>query len=142
MTAVKIFYEGSRACVRVGRGESDWFEVDVGLRQDSLMSPWLFSGYMDGVVREVNANVQGEGLVMLGMDGGEWRINHLLFADDTALVAGSEENLKRLVEEFGRVCKSWGHTLMQRVASVLISVTLALEPVAGRSPLPRDTGPE
>ncbi len=35
-----------------------------------------------------------------------------------------------------------GHTLMQHVASVLISVTSALEPVAGRSPLPRDTGPE
>ncbi len=34
----------------------------------------------------------------------EWRINQLLFADDTALVAGSEKDLKRLVEEFGKVC--------------------------------------
>ncbi len=31
MRAVKSFYEGSRACVRVGSGESDWFEVNVGL---------------------------------------------------------------------------------------------------------------
>ncbi len=38
--------------------------------------------------------------------------------------------------------KSWGHMLMQRVALLLISVTSALEPVAGSSPLPRDTGPE
>ncbi len=36
--------------------------------------------------------------------GGRWKTNHLLFADDTALVAGSEEDLKRLVEEFGSVC--------------------------------------
>ncbi len=41
---------------------------------------------------------------MLGENGGEWRVNQLLFADDTALVAGSEEDLKSLVEEFGRVC--------------------------------------
>ncbi len=35
------------------------------------MSPRLFNVYMDGEVREVNARVQGEGLVMLGEDGGE-----------------------------------------------------------------------
>ncbi len=57
MRAVKSFYEGSRACARVGRGESDRFEVNVGLRQGCVMSPWLFNMYMDGVVREVNARV-------------------------------------------------------------------------------------
>ncbi len=31
MRAVKSFYEGSKACVRVRRGESDWFEVNLGL---------------------------------------------------------------------------------------------------------------
>ncbi len=67
------------------------------------MSPWLFSVYMGGVVREVNARVEGRGLVMLGEDGGRWRINQL-FGDDTALVAWSERDLKRLVEELGRVC--------------------------------------
>ncbi len=68
MRAVKSFNEGSKACVRVGRGESDWFEVNVGLRQGCVMSPWLFNVYMDGVVREVNARVQGKSLVMLGED--------------------------------------------------------------------------
>ncbi len=38
--------------------------------------------------------------------------------------------------------KSWGHTVEQRVASVLVSVTSAIEPVAKSSPLPQDTGPE
>ncbi len=68
------------------------------------MSPWLFNVYVDGVEREVNARVQGEGLVMLGEDGREWRMHQLLFAGDTALVARSEKDLKRVVEEFGRVC--------------------------------------
>ncbi len=46
MRAVKSFNEGSRACVRVGRSESDWSEVNVGLRQDCVMSPWLFNVYI------------------------------------------------------------------------------------------------
>ena len=37
------------------------------------------------------------------MNGGRFEINHLIFTDDTALVADSEENLCRLVSEFGRV---------------------------------------
>ncbi len=56
-------------------GVRDWFEVNVGLRQDCVVSRWLFNVYMDVVVREGNARVQGEGLVMLCEDGGEWRIH-------------------------------------------------------------------
>ena len=40
-----------------------------------------------------------------GSRGGRFEINQLLFADDTALVADSEEKLGRLVSEFGRVCE-------------------------------------
>ena len=54
LKAVKSFYVDSRACVRVGNDVSEWFPVNVGLRQGCVMSPWLFNVYMDGVVREVN----------------------------------------------------------------------------------------
>ena len=67
------------------------------------MSPWLFNVYMDGVVREVNARVLGKGLELLSANGGRFEINQLLFADDTALLAYSDEKLCRLVSEFGRV---------------------------------------
>ena len=56
-----------------------------------MMSPWLFNVYMDGVVREVNVRVQGKVLELLSANGGWFEINQLLFADDTALVADSEE---------------------------------------------------
>ena len=81
------------------------FPVNVGLRQGCVMSPWLFNVhiYMDGVVREVNVRVLGKGLELLGANGGRFEINQLLFADDTALVGDSEEKLRRLVTEFGRV---------------------------------------
>ena len=60
---------------------------------------------MDGVVREVNVWVLGKGLKLLSANGSRFKINQLLFADDTALVADSEDKLCRLVSEFGRVCE-------------------------------------
>ena len=65
------------------------------------MSPWLFNVYMDGVVREVNFRVLGKVLELLSANGGRFEINQLLFADDTELVADSEEKLCILVSEFG-----------------------------------------
>ena len=61
--------------------------------------------YMDSVVRLMNARVLGKGLELSSVNGGRFEINQLLFADDTALVADSEEKLCRLVSEFGRVCE-------------------------------------
>ena len=91
----------------VGNDVSEWFLVNVGLRQGCVMSPWLwlFNVYMIWVVREVNVRVLGKGLELLSANGGLFEINQLLFADDTALVADSEEKLCRLVSEFGRVCE-------------------------------------
>ena len=105
LKAVPNFYVDSRACVQVGNDVSEWFPVNVGLRQGCVMSPLLFNVYMDGVVREVNVRVLGKGLELLSANGGRFEINQLLFSDDTALVADSEDKLCRLVSEFGRVCE-------------------------------------
>ena len=52
-----------------------------------------------------NVSVLGKGLKLLSANGGRFETNQLLYADDTALVADSEEKLGRLVSEFGRVCE-------------------------------------
>ena len=44
---------------------SEWFPVNVGLRQGCVISPWLFNVYMDGVVREVIVRVLGKWLELL-----------------------------------------------------------------------------
>ena len=80
LNAVWSFYVDSRACVRVGNDVSEWFPVNVELRQSCVMSPWLFNLYMDGMVREVR--VLGKGLELLSANGGRFEINQLLFADD------------------------------------------------------------
>ena len=53
----------------------------------------------------MNVRVLGKRLELLSANGGRFEIHQLLFADDTALVADSEEKLGRLVSEFGRVCE-------------------------------------
>ena len=84
---------------------SEWFPVNVGLRQGCVMSPWLFNVYMDGVVRGVNVRVLGKGLELLSANGGRFEINQLLFAYHTALVADSENKLCRLLSEFVEYAK-------------------------------------
>ena len=50
LKAVLSFYIDRMACVRVVNNVSEWFPVNVGLRQGCVMSPWLFNVNMDGVV--------------------------------------------------------------------------------------------
>ena len=60
---------------------------------------------MDGVVREVNARVIGRGLMFIDQGGNNWRVNQLLYADDTVLLGDSKENIQRFLNEFGKVCE-------------------------------------
>ena len=74
-------------------GMSEWFGAEVGLRQCCVMSPWLLNMYMDGVVREINSRVWRRGVGMIGYRINAWRVNQLMYTDDTLLIADSEENL-------------------------------------------------
>ena len=100
LNAVKSFYKGSVACVRIENCTSDCFSVNIGFRQGCVMSPWLFNIYMDGVVREVKDNTEGIGIKLVNKNGVEWIMSQLLYVDDTTLVAESEENLQYLVNQF------------------------------------------
>ena len=104
LRAVKSMYEGARAAVRVDGELSEFFDLNVGLKQGCVMSPWLFNLYMDGVIREVKGRAVDVG-VSLVRDGMEWKIPVLLFADDTVLLSEDEWELQGLVNEFGTVCK-------------------------------------
>ena len=58
-----------------------------------MMSPWLYNLYINGVVREVNVRVLGRGLKLVAGNDNAWQLNQLLFADDTVVLADSEEKL-------------------------------------------------
>ena len=54
---IKAFYRNATACVRVEGELSESFDVEVGVRQGCVMSPWLFNIFMDGCMREMKARV-------------------------------------------------------------------------------------
>ena len=85
LKAVKSFNSESRACVKGESGMSEGFGVEVGLRQGSVMSPWLFNMYMDGVVREVDRRLGERGGEMIGQRGNVWWVIQLLYADECQL---------------------------------------------------------
>ena len=85
-------YAGQEATVRTGHGTTDWFQIGKGVRQGCILSPCLFNLYAEYIIR--NAGME-EARAEIKI---AWRnINNLRYADDTTLMAESEEELKSLL---------------------------------------------
>src|SRR5678816_4156031 len=70
LNGIKSMYEDSEACVRINGVKGDWFSINSRVRQGCVMSPWLFNLYMDGVMKELEVGVAGNGVKMMEMSGG------------------------------------------------------------------------
>ena len=80
---------GQEATVRTGHGTTDWFQIGKGIRQDCVLSPCLFNLYAEYIMRNA-----GLGETQAGIKIAERNINNVRYADDTTLMAESEEELK------------------------------------------------
>ena len=78
--------------VRTGHGTTDWFQIGKGVRQGCILSPCLFNFYADYIMRNA-----GLGEAQAGVKIARKNINNLRYADDTTLMAESEEELKSLL---------------------------------------------
>ena len=87
---LRNLYAGQEATVRTGHGTTDWFQIGKGVRQGFILSPCLFNLYAEYVIR--NAGLQE---AQAGIKNARRNINNLRYADDTTLMAESEEELKR-----------------------------------------------
>ena len=84
------------------------------------MPPWLFNVFMDGVMTKVREAVGDVGATLWdARSNSEWKVEWLIFADDTVLVGDSEEKLERLVQEFGSVCRIWKLTVNEGKSKVM-----------------------
>jgi hypothetical protein len=77
---VKGMYKSVQSSVLVGEGQTEWFELSTGVRQGCVMSPILFSLFINGLAREIKK--RGKGVKM-----GSTRVKLLLYADDIVLLA-------------------------------------------------------
>ena len=89
---LRNLYAGQEATVRTGHGATDWFQIGKGVRQGCILSPCLFNFYAEYIMRNAGLEETQAGIKMAGRN-----INHLRYADDTTLMAKSEEELKSLL---------------------------------------------
>ena len=82
-------YEGQNAMVRTGHGTTDWFQIGKGAHQGCILSPCLFNLYAEYIMRNAGLEEAQTGIKIAGRN-----INNLKYADDTTLIAESEEELK------------------------------------------------
>ena len=85
-------YAGQEVTVRTRHGTTDWLQVGKGVRQGYILSPCLFNLYAEYIMRNAGLEEAQAGIKIATRN-----INNLRYADDTTLVAESEEELKSLL---------------------------------------------
>ena len=91
---LRNLYIGQEAIVRTGYGKTDWFQIGKGVCQDYIVSPCLFNLYAQYVMRN-----DGLEEARAGIKIAERNINNLRYADDTSIMAESEELKSFLMKE-------------------------------------------
>ena len=89
---LRNLYEGQEATVRTGHGTTDWFQIGKGVCQGCILSLCLFNFYAEYIMRNAGLDEVQAGIKIAGRN-----INNLIYADDTTLMAESEEELKSLL---------------------------------------------
>jgi hypothetical protein len=98
--SIKALYSNNEYCMQLNNEFTDWFDVNIGVRQGDSMSSTLFALYINDLavkIKELN----------MGISIGEVIISMLLFADDLVLIADSEENLQKMLDFTYEWCLKW-----------------------------------
>ena len=89
---LRNLYAGQEATIRTGHGTTDWFQIGKGVLQDCILLPCLFNLYAEYIMQNAELDEAQAGIKTAGRN-----INNLSYADDTTLMAESEEELKSLL---------------------------------------------
>ena len=89
---LRNLYTGQEATVRTGHGTTDWFQIGKGERQGCILSPCLCNLYAEYIMRKAGLDEAQAGIKIARRNP-----NNLRYADDTTLMAESEEELKSLL---------------------------------------------
>ena len=89
---LRNLYAGQEATVRTGHETTDWFQIGKGVHQRCILSSFLFNLYAEYIMQNAGLDESQAGIKMA-----QRNINNLRYADDTTLMAESEEELKSLL---------------------------------------------
>ena len=113
---LRKLYAGQEARVRTGHGTTDWFQIGKGAHQDCILSLCLFNFYVEYIMQNAGVNE-----AQAGVNISRRNINNLRYADDTTLMAESEEELKSLLMKVKEECKKAGLKLITQKTKIMAS---------------------
>ena len=116
---LRNLYAGQEATVITRHGTTDWFQIGKGVRQGWIMSPCLFNFYAEYIMQNAGVDEAQAGIKIAGRN-----INNLRYADDTTLMAETEEELKNFLMEVKEESEKAGLTLNIQKTKIMVSVPI------------------
>ena len=116
---LRNLYAGQEATVRTGHGTTDWFQIGKGVCQGCILSPCLFNLYAEYIMRNAGLEEAQAGIKIAGRN-----ISNLRYADDTTLMAESEEELKGLLMKVKEETEKVGLKLSIQKTKIMASVPI------------------
>ena len=110
---------GQGKTVRTGHRTTDWFQIRKGIRQGCILSPYLFNLYAEYIMRNAGLYEVQAGIKIAGRN-----INNLRYADDTTLMAGSEETLRSLLIKVKEESEKVGLKLNIQKTKIMASIPI------------------
>ena len=113
---LRNLYVGQEATVRTGHGTTHWFQIGKGVCQGCILSPCLFNLYAEYIMQNVGLDEAQAGIKIARRN-----INNLRYADDTTLLAESEEELNSLLMKVKEESEKAGLKLNIQKTKIMVS---------------------
>ena len=113
---LRNLYAGEEATIRTGHGTTNWFQTEKGVRQACILSPCLLNLYAEYIMQNAGLDEAQAGIKIAGRN-----INNLRYADDTTLMAESEEELKNLLMKVKEESEKTGLKLNIQKTNIMAS---------------------
>ena len=127
-TEVTSSGNSQEATVRTGHGTTDWFQIGKGVQKGCILSPCLFNFCAEYIMRNVGLDEAQAGIKIAGRN-----INNLRYADDTTLLAESEEELKSLLMKMKNESEKAGLKLNIEKTKIMASVPITSWQIDGET---------
>ena len=125
---LRNLYAGQEATVRTGQGTTDWFQIGKRVCQGYTLSPCLFNFYAEYIMQNARLDEVQAGINIAGRN-----INNLRYADDTTLMAESEEELKSLLMEVKEESEEVGLRLNIQKTKIMVSSPITSWQIDGKT---------
>ena len=113
---LRNLYAGQEATVRTGHGTTDWFQIGKGVCQGCILSPCLFTLYAEYIMRNTGLEEAQAGIKIAGRN-----INNLRYANDTTLMAESEEEPRSVLMKVNKESEKVGLKLNIHKSKIMAS---------------------